>query len=176
VGDDRADNDSCPKSFILVSNIEKDEHDASLKLLLVSDVSDIGNFFIGYSSMSKTNINDFGHESLSPIINYSLFFPTSKILLSTFKKPYVKGKFIPNILIAKDGRNKESENDDLEVSFMNLNKLVTEHLSSKKYNAQMHNDTLFCNLIMAELKQLDDKVKRIKEQEFMQILYKKENL
>jgi len=61
---------------------------------------------------------------------------------------------------------------------MNLNKAVTEHLISKKYDAQMQNNpnTSFCNLIMTELKQMDDKVKQIKRQEIMQILYRKENL
>lgn len=57
------------------------------------------------------------------------------------------------------------------MSFINLNKAVAEHLNSKKYDAQMQNDpdTSFCNLIMAELKQLDDHVKQFKIQEIMQI-------
>jgi len=37
-------------------------------------------------------------------------------------------------------------------------------------------DTSFCNLIMAELKQMDNKEKQIKKQEIMQILWRKENL
>lgn len=90
----------------------------------------------------------------------------------------MKGKFNPNIKIQKDGKNKESESDNFEESFINLNKAVLEHLNSKKYDVQMQNDpdTLFCNLVMAELKQLDEHVKQVKKQEIMQILWKKENL
>ncbi|CAL1672644.1 unnamed protein product [Lasius platythorax] len=137
-----------------------------------------------FSSTSESNTNDFVYESLSarssPItINSSLLSPTSVRSTCTFKKPpYVKGKFNPNISIQKDGKNKESENDDFEVSFINLNKAVAEHLNSKKYGAQIQNDpdTSFCNLVMAELKQMDDHVKQVKKQEIMQILWRKENL
>lgn len=90
----------------------------------------------------------------------------------------MKGKFNPNISIKKDDKNKESENDDFEKSFINLNKAVTEHLNSKKHGAQMQNDpdTSFCNLIMAELKQFDENVKQVKKQEIMQILWRQEDL
>lgn len=137
-----------------------------------------------FSSTSESNTSDFVHESLSarssPItMNSSLLCPTSVRSTCSFKKPSsVKGKFNPNISIQKDSKNKETGNDDFEVSFINLNKAVAEHLNSKKYDAQMQNDpdTSFCNLIMAELKQLDDHVKQIKKQEIMQILWRKENL
>jgi len=138
-----------------------------------------------FSSTSKSNTNDFVHESLSArssptTINPSRFSPTASIgSTCTFKKPsYMKGKFNLNISTEKDGKKKESENDDFELSFVKLNKAVVEHLKSKKSDVQVQNnpDTLFCNLIRAELKQLDDNIKQIKKQEIMQILWKKENL
>lgn len=134
-----------------------------------------------FSSTSESNTNDFVNQSLSsPVtINSSLVSPTSVRSTSTFKRPsYMKGKFNPNISIKKDGQNNESENDNFGVSFINLNKAVAEHLNSKKKDAQMQNDpdTLFCNLVMAGLKQLDDRVKQVKKQEIMQILWRKENL
>lgn len=137
-----------------------------------------------FSLTSENSTNNFVHQSLStrssPVtINSSLLSPTSVTPTYTFKKPsYVKDKFNSNISIKKDGKNKESENDNFEVSFINLNKAVTEHLNSKKDGAQIQNDpdTSFCNLVMAELKQLDDHVKHVKKQEIMQILWRKENL
>lgn len=128
-------------------------------------------------SATSENDNDFIHESLSTqsssiTVNSSLGSPTSVKSTSTFKKPYVKGKFNPNISIKKDDKNKESENDNFEASFVNLNKVIAEHLNSKQNDP----DTLFCNLVLTELKQFDDNVKQIKKQEIMQILWRKENL
>lgn len=136
-----------------------------------------------FSSTTESHTNDFEHElsarSSPDTINSSLFSPTSVKSSRTFKKPsYVKGKFNPNISIKKDGKNIESENDNFKASFINLNQAVTEHLNSKKDGAQMQNDpdTSFCNLVMAELKQLDDHTKQVKKQEIIQILWRKENL
>lgn len=131
---------------------------------------------------SESNTNDFIDQSssarTSPVKNNSsLLSPTSVKSTNSFKKPsYMKGKFNRNISIEKDGKNKESEKDNFETSFINLNKAVLEHLNSKKDGAQMQNDpdTLFCNLVLAELKQLDDSVKQIKKHEIMQILWRKE--
>lgn len=136
-----------------------------------------------FPSTTGSNTNDFEHELLSArsspdMVSSSLLSPTSVRSTCTFKKPsYVKGKFNPNISIKKDGKNTESENDNFEASFINLNQAVAEHLNSKK-GAQMQNDpdTSFCNLVMAELKQLDDHIKQVKKQEIMQILWRKENL
>ncbi|XP_011875335.1 PREDICTED: uncharacterized protein LOC105566160 [Vollenhovia emeryi] len=135
------------------------------------------------ASFSENNTNDFVEQSSarsSPItFNSSLLSPSSEKFTRTFKKPsYMKGKFNPNISVQKDGKNRETENDNFEMSFINLNKAVAEHLNSKKNGAQMQNDpdASFCNLVMAELKQLDDHVKQIKKQEIMQILWRKENL
>lgn len=138
-----------------------------------------------FSSTLENNTNDFVDESLSarssPTINSSLLSPTSVKCTCNkpFKKPsFVKGKFNPNISIKRDGKNKELDNDDLELSFMNLNKAVTEHLNSRKNveTTQMQNDpdTSFCNLVIAELKQMEEKVKQIKKQEILQILWRKE--
>lgn len=162
--------------------VQIDNTFSPLKKSLMSETSStISNFddaSCASSSTSESNTNDFVHDSLLAglPINSSHLSPTSSTC--TFKKPsYMKGKFNPNISVKKDGK-KECENDDFEISFINLNKAVTEHLNSKKYGAQMQNDldTSFCNLIMAELKQMDNKEKQIKKQEIMQILWRKENL
>ncbi|XP_024882066.1 uncharacterized protein LOC112461156 [Temnothorax curvispinosus] len=137
-----------------------------------------------FLSTTESSTNDFKHELLSTrsssdTINFSRLSSTSVRSTGTFKKPsYAKGKFNPNISIKKDGKNTESENDKFKVSFINLNQAVTEHLNSKKDGAQMQNDpdTLFCNLVMAELKQLDNDIKQVKKQEIMQILWRKKNL
>lgn len=136
-----------------------------------------------FSSKSESNTNDFIDQPLStrssPVMNYSsLFSPSTAKSIYSFRKPspYMKGKFNPNISYEKDGKNQETEKDNLEISFINLNKAVVEHLNSKKEGDQMQNDpdTLFCNLVLSELKQLDDHVKQIKKQEIMQILWRKE--
>ncbi|XP_036142275.1 uncharacterized protein LOC118645412 [Monomorium pharaonis] len=135
-------------------------------------------------STTESNTNDFEHQLLSarssPDTSNSTFLsPTSVKSTCTLKKPpYMKGKFNPNILNKRNAKNAEYENDHLEASFISLNQAVTDHLNSKKDGAQMQNDPdiSFCNLIMAELKQLDNHIKQVKKQEIMQILWRKENL
>lgn len=134
-----------------------------------------------FSSISEST-NHFIDQPLStrssPVTNNSsLLSPSTAKSTYSFRKPspYMKGKFNPNISYEKDSKNQDTEKN-LEISFINLNKAVVEHLNSKKEGDQMQNDpdTLFCNLILSELKQLDDHVKQIKKQEIMQILWRKE--
>lgn len=132
-------------------------------------------------SSSESYTNNFIDQSLSasssPVTNNSsLLSPTSTKSTESFKKPsYMKGKFNPNLSIEKYAKNKDSENDHFETSFINLNKAVQEHLESKSGNQRKNDpDTLFCNLVLAEIKKLDENVKQIKKQEIIQILWRKE--
>lgn len=66
-----------------------------------------------FSSTSESNTNDFVNELLSTL-GHHLFTPFSNKRKIYFQEAwsYMKGKFNPNITIEKDGKNKESKNDD----------------------------------------------------------------
>lgn len=137
-----------------------------------------------FASTSTNTNNYFDDRSLSSssssvMVESPLASPTTPECTGAFRKPFsVKGKFNPHISTKKGEKRKELEVDEVEASFVTLNKAVVEHLQQKQESRQVSNDAdaSFCNLVLAELKVMDENEKLEKKQQILQILWRKNNL